>query len=134
MSSSASLGRHSSPYVASRLIRHHSPSVAVTLLMSPATPFNSRSLQAPVATVCCSRLPLSRHCRLMSPAPLFCCPFSSVKSSLLLSHHQTPVSPLCSCHRLLKSRSRSLYVILTPYVSVPPMSPLLTVTVHASCL
>lgn len=110
MSSSASLGRHSSPYVASRLTRHHSSSVAVTLLMSPATPFNSLSF--PSSPRC--------HCMLQSP------PFKSPLPSYVAC---TPLLlPFLLCEILTSLKPSSYpgvtFVLLSPSLKIALTLPL----------
>lgn len=65
--------------------RHH-------LRMSLSTPLIRFSAKPPLPPYVAVFPPLCRH-RLLSPAPLFCCYFSFMKSSLFVSRHHRPVHP-----------------------------------------
>ena len=108
----------SSLHIASCLNRHHSPAVAVTLLLSPSIPLTRFCpLFSPHYHHRSQLPPLSRHRLLMSPAPIFCCYFP-VLTSQPSSYTMSPSH--ASCHPFLKSLSCSPYVILT---AMPPSLP-----------
>lgn len=116
MSSNVSLCSHPSPSVASRLNGHHPPSVAITLLMSLSTPLIRFRSKPPLPPYVAAFPPLCRH-HLMSPAPLFCCYFSFMESSLLISRRHTPVHPHTSSVTKSLNRSLSSLTSFSPFMS-----------------